>query len=68
MITRNRAQCALCEDIIESTYRWDFQQCSCGEIFVDGGLDYIRRGYRNVENLIDLSENDGREAEENGPP
>ena len=62
MITRNAAQCALCEDIIESTYVHDFKSCSCGEIFVDGGLDYLRFGFRNVENLIRLDESDDTSA------
>lgn len=41
---RNLAKCKNCGDIIESKSRHDFQICSCGSIFVDGGTDYIRRG------------------------
>lgn len=41
---RNLAKCKKCGDIIESKSRHDFQMCSCGSIFVDGGTDYIRRG------------------------
>ena len=41
---RNLAKCKRCGDIIESKSRHDFQMCSCGSIFVDGGTDYIRRG------------------------
>lgn len=44
MITRNAAQCAKCKDVIESKDRHDFVSCSCGAIFVDGGLEYIRAG------------------------
>ena len=44
-IIRNAIQCNLCGDIIESTYRHDFVTCKCGSCSVDGGLDYLRRGF-----------------------
>ena len=40
---RNRARCKKCGDIIESEYRYDFVTCTCGDISVDGGNDYLRR-------------------------
>lgn len=55
MIIRNAAQCLDCGDTIESTHRHDFKQCSCGNVFVDGGLDYLRYGWKN-SNWIPLSE------------
>lgn len=56
-IITNKAQCRLCGDIIESTHRHDIKSCSCGEITVDGGKDYIRRGwYTDRNNIIELSE------------
>ena len=57
-ILRNKAQCKVCEDIIESTHRHDFVRCKCGEIFVDGGIDYLRRGAGDLDNIIELSEAD----------
>lgn len=51
----NKAQCLLCQDIIESKSRWDFQMCSCGNLHVDGGLDYVKRGFKKNE-WEDLSE------------
>lgn len=51
----NKAKCKLCGDIIESTYRHDFKYCKCGEIFVDGGSDYLRRGAKtDLNNIIEL--------------
>ncbi len=52
-ITKNAAKCLKCGDIIESTFRHDFRYCSCRAIFVDGGLDYLRRGgdFNNIEEL-----------------
>ena len=55
LIIRNAAQCAQCNDIIESTHRHDFKYCSCQSIFVDGGTDYIRSG-GEPKNFIPLYE------------
>ncbi len=54
-ILRNSAKCKKCGDEIESKYRHDFVRCSCGEIFVDGGKDYFRRGAVDLDNIIDTS-------------
>ena len=55
-IIRNRCQCNVCKDIIESKHRHDFVQCKCGRIFTDGGTDYVRRGCMEVSDIIDLTE------------
>jgi len=56
-ITKNAARCKLCGDIIESKYRNDFVTCSCGNLSVDGGHDYLRRCIRDGEDSCeDLSE------------
>ena len=52
----NKAQCKKCGDIIESRYRHDFQSCGCGAIHVDGGLEYIKRGAYDPDDIIELSE------------
>ena len=44
-----------CGDIIESTSTHDIKSCSCGSVTVDGGKDYIRRGFKKIEDLEDLS-------------
>lgn len=56
VIISNRAQCRLCGDIIESLHRHDFKWCGCGEIYVDGGRAYLRRGAVDPNNIIELSE------------
>ena len=43
-LKRNRIKCLKCGDIIESKHVHDFKFCSCGNIFVDGGLEYSRIG------------------------
>ncbi len=56
-ITRNAIKCNHCGDVIESTHRHNFVTCSCGCCSVDGGLDYLRRCFKNSEeeDFIDLS-------------
>ncbi len=54
IVVRNAAQCLDCGDIIESRHRHDFVGCSCGNVFVDGGFDYVRMGWHN-DNWIDMS-------------
>lgn len=54
-IIRNAAVCMYCNDLVESFYVHDFVICKCGSIFVDGGLEYLRRG-GDIEKIIDLSE------------
>ena len=56
VVVVNKCQCALCLDIIESTSRHNFVSCGCGAIFTDGGTSYIRRGAKDLANIIDLSE------------
>ena len=55
MILRNSAQCKLCGEEVESESAHDFKWCGCGEIFVDGGRSYLRRGARDLSNFIDTS-------------
>lgn len=55
-ITRNSAKCLKCNDEIESFHRHDFKHCSCGNIFVDGGLEYTRHGFVIFDDYIDTSE------------
>lgn len=44
-ILHNRIRCKLCGDVIESKYRHDFVECSCGACYTDGGKDYFNRGW-----------------------
>ncbi len=55
-LSKNSAKCRLCGDVLVSEHRHDFRQCECGEIFIDGGLDYVRWGAKDLKNIIDLCE------------
>lgn len=46
-ITRNSARCLDCGDEIVSVHRHDFVTCSCGNVSVDGGKDYLKRSYQS---------------------
>lgn len=41
----NKIKCKKCGDVIESTYTHDYKSCSCGSCTVDGGHEYLRRGF-----------------------
>ena len=55
-IIRNRAQCTLCNDIIESLADHDVKTCSCDNLSIDGGLTHLSRSCRNKDSFIELSE------------
>ena len=56
-IIKNAARCRKCGDVIESKHVHDFVWCKCGQIFVDGGHEYLRRGFKDSkDDFEDLSE------------
>ena len=55
-ITKNSAMCLLCKDVLVSKSRHDFVTCTCGNLSVDGGNDYLKRSARDTESYLDLSE------------
>lgn len=58
---RNRAKCKKCGSIIESFHRFDYVACSCGEIAIEGGTDFLRTYAHDFSNFLRV-DNDGREA------
>jgi hypothetical protein len=44
-IFRNEARCLTCQEVIRSHHRHDFRSCSCGNLAVDGGSEYLKRCY-----------------------
>ena len=42
-----KIKCLKCNDIIQSMYRHDFKWCSCKNIAVDGGGDYLKMSYKD---------------------
>lgn len=57
VILHNKIKCNRCGEIIESYDVHDFKWCKCKTVFVDGGHEYLRRGFKNSPNdFTDLSE------------
>ncbi len=54
-IIENSAQCLKCGEKIISKHRHDYVTCSCGNVSVDGGLDYCRRSFKDMKSWIDTS-------------
>jgi hypothetical protein len=42
LIYRNSATCDICDSELVSYSRYDFKTCSCGNLSVDGGHEYLR--------------------------
>ena len=55
-IISNKIRCNHCEDTIESTYRHDYVTCKCGTVSVDGGLDYLKRSFKEDSDYTELSQ------------
>jgi len=45
---KTKIKCLKCGDVIQSLSVHDFKWCSCRNIFIDGGNEYLRYG-GNVE-------------------
>ena len=66
-IIYNAIRCNACGDVIESVSVHDFKYCSCRRVFVDGGHEYLRRGYTDGrDDYTDLSRyaDDGTDKDE----
>lgn len=46
-----KIKCKLCKTVVESRYRNEMRYCRCGEIFIDGGEDYLRYGAGDINNV-----------------
>lgn len=55
---RNRGKCKSCGDIIESFHRYDYVECKCGKIAVDGGNDYFGVIAHDFSDFIRLDDED----------
>lgn len=48
-IIKNAIRCLKCNTVIESLHVHHFVRCPCKECFVDGGHDYLRRGFNGPQ-------------------
>lgn len=56
VITQNAAVCHLCGEFIESKHGHDFNWCSCKNVAVDGGKNYIRRAFNDKGTFTEMTE------------
>ena len=57
VLIKNAIKCLMCNTILESKHRHDFQRCNCSNgAFVDGGLSYIRIGAMDLDLIENLCE------------
>lgn len=54
-ILKNAVRCKICGDVIESKHVHDFKRCSCGNVAVDGGHEYLRRCFAEPDDYEELS-------------
>ncbi len=52
MILQNAATCLKCNTYIFSRHRHDYVTCECGSLSVDGGMDYIRRSFKDRSGFV----------------
>ena len=52
-LVRNAIQCLSCDEVIVSEHRHDFKTCKCGNVSVDGGLEYKRRAFKGVHSYLE---------------
>jgi len=51
-----KVKCLNCYETIQSMFRHDFKWCSCKNIAVDGGGDYLKMSYKNEAQYAVLQE------------
>ncbi len=64
IVVSNEARCLKCGDVIRSMSGHDYVTCSCGNLSVDGGRNYLKRNYRDGrDSWEELSESYEEERE-----
>lgn len=51
----NAARCLDCGVVIYSRFRHDYKTCECGNVMVDGGASYRRRGWLDEARLEEIT-------------
>lgn len=50
----NAAECLVCKTTLVSYDVHDYRTCRCGNLMVDGGFDYVRRGAKDFNKTREL--------------
>ena len=51
-----KLKCKKCGDIIVSKSVHDFRTCKCGACYIDGGFDYTRIGFKSMDEIEIIEE------------
>jgi hypothetical protein len=51
----NAARCLDCDVVLYSRFRHDYKECPCGNLMVDGGSAYIRRGWKDQARIGEIT-------------
>lgn len=51
----NAARCLDCNVVLYSRFRHDFKECPCGNLMVDGGSAYVRRGWKEQSRIEEIT-------------
>lgn len=54
-IFENKAKCLECGSVIISKNRHDYVICNCGNLSVDGGSWYLKRGFKKEDSYEEQS-------------
>ena len=54
-IIKNQARCLVCGDVVVSKHTHDFVTCTCGNLSVDGGLDYQKRSCKDPSKYEEMT-------------
>lgn len=54
MVRCNGVFCTNCHSIVFSLYRYDYNECKCGECMIDGGFDYTRQSVNGMSCSIGI--------------
>ena len=65
---RNAIRCKKCLDVIESVHVHDMRWCSCGQVAIDGGLEYGLRIWKNPDGPAAAYDDLSEDSPPNGDP
>jgi hypothetical protein len=51
----NAAICLDCGVLLYSRFRHDYKECECGNLMVDGGSAYVRRGWKDQSRIVEVN-------------
>lgn len=66
-LIKNSIKCKRCGDVLVSEHVHDYKVCECGAVSCDGGLLYLRRGFKySQDDYVELSEYEKDGSENDG--